>query len=186
MLIRGSEFDGVNVKEYQLSEQDFVSIYRYLGIVYDCDLRSPAEVSTKVSPLGQNAGYGLYNIFAYDAAFEKEGMASMKTLFSDLAKPENYPMYMHCAYGKDRTGTVCAILEALLGFSKEDVIKEYQLSGLEFSGTEKISLQSEFSSFIDKFEALPGKSYREKAESYLLSCGVTEAEIASVRDIFLE
>ena len=186
MLIRGSELDGANVSNYKLSEQDFVSMHRYLGIVYDCDLRSTAENKTNVSALGANIGYRLYNIFAYTDTFEKDGMASVKALFSDLAKPENYPMYMHCAYGKDRTGTACAILEALLGVSKQDIVKDYQLSGLAFPGLERAGIDSDFGKFISRFEEFPGKSYQEKATNYLISCGVTEKEIESIKSIFLD
>jgi hypothetical protein len=34
-------------------------------------------------------------------------------------------------------------------------------------------------------KAYPGNSLKEQAESYLLSCGVTEYRIKSIRNIFL-
>ena len=170
---------------FKLSEQDFVNMHKNLGIVYDCDLRSSAETESTESPLGQSVSYRRYNLFSYTSAFSGEGKAAMKELFTDLSDASHYPMYMHCAYGKDRTGTACFILEALLGLSKENIIKEYQLTGLAFSGTETVGVNSDFGKFISEFEKLPGNNYREKAEGYLLSCGLTEETLEKIKDIFL-
>lgn len=185
LLYRGSELDGKVEPSYKLSDQDFITMHKNLGIVYDCDLRSPAENSSGESALGQSVAYRLYNVLQYRAAFSDAGKASMKALFTDLSDARHYPMYMHCAYGKDRTGTACFLLEALLGMSKEDVIKEYQLSNLTYGDSEQVSIDSEFGRFIIDFEQLPGDNYREKAENYLLSCGLSEATLEKIKDIFL-
>lgn len=185
LLYRGSELDGKVESAFKLSEQDFVNMHKNLGIVYDCDLRSSAETESTESPLGQSVSYRRYNLFSYTSAFSGEGKAAMKELFTDLSDASHYPMYMHCAYGKDRTGTACFILEALLGLSKENIIKEYQLTGLAFSGTETVGVNSDFGKFISEFEKLPGNNYREKAEGYLLSCGLTEETLEKIKDIFL-
>lgn len=54
------------------------------------------------------------------------------------------PYYIHCNEGKDRAGIVCALLEALLGFTPEQIVEDYMLSyqnyyGVE-AGTEKYAL----------------------------------------------
>ena len=83
---------------------------------------------------------------------------------------------MHCTYGCDRTGTVCYLLEALLGVSKGDLLREYGLSNLNI---EKIkSVETGLGQFA-------GETIKEQTESYLLSCGVTEYQIESIRNIFL-
>ena len=42
----------------------------------------------------------------------------------DIHEPldASYPIYMHCTYGMDRTGTMCYLLGALLGMSEEDIV----------------------------------------------------------------
>lgn len=46
----------------------------------------------------------------------------------DLIKDDEVPLYFHCSAGKDRTGIFAALLELLLGVSKEDIIKDYMVS----------------------------------------------------------
>ena len=87
---------------------------------------------------------------------------------------------MHCTYGRDRTGTICCLLEALLGVSEEDLWREYQLSALD----EKY-LDSSFDRFMVALDNLEGDTLQQKTENYLLSIGVTAEEIASIREIFL-
>ena len=131
--------------------------------------------------LGNSVTHKYYNSSMYKYIFDDDASASTRKIFSDIANPSNYPIYMHCTYGNDRTGTICFILEALLGMSNNDILKSYQLSAFcydEFSLTE-------IKEFISAFETLEGETYTEKAENYLLSIGVTEKEIESIRNIFL-
>ena len=99
-----------------------------------------------------------------------------------LANKNNYPVYMHCTYGRDRTGTICYLLEGLLGISQEDAAKEYALTAFSGLSIDKNS----FSKFQNAVDGLKGASFQEKVEGYLLSVGVTPAEINSIRNIFLE
>ena len=106
----------------------------------------------------------------------------MKDIFTDLANPANYPMYLHCTYGRDRTGTVCYLLEALLGVSEEDLIDEYELSALFYFSADTDAINS-MKLTLDTYE---GNTTKEKVENYLLECGVTMEQMDSIREIFLE
>ena len=44
---------------------------------------------------------------------------------------------VHCAAGKDRTGTLCALIQAVLGVSREDIMADYMMT-LEAVDIEKI------------------------------------------------
>jgi hypothetical protein len=88
---------------------------------------------------------------------------------------------MHCTHGKDRTGTVCYLLEALLGVSDSDLRKDYELSVFTYS---KLDFE-EFAVFVDRIDRMEGARTQEKVEGYLLSVGVTADEIASIRSIYL-
>ena len=82
---------------------------------------------------------------------------------------------------QDRTGTVCYLLEALLGVDEVSLMKDYQLSGLHHGGVSA----DEMSEFVGRLKGLSGATMQEKVEGYLLSIGVTAEEIASIRHIFL-
>eukprot|EP00210_Caulerpa_lentillifera_P006934 g6630.t1 len=45
-----------------------------------------------------------------------------------FANADNYPILMHCTHGKDRTGIVAYLLEAICGVSLEDITNDYTLS----------------------------------------------------------
>ncbi|MGH0001165.1 tyrosine-protein phosphatase [Pseudovibrio ascidiaceicola] len=47
-----------------------------------------------------------------------------------LLEEQNYPLMFHCAGGKDRTGYVAAVLMLSLGFSEEDVMRDYLTTNL--------------------------------------------------------
>ena len=88
------------------------------------------------------------------------------------------------------TGTVCFLLEALLGVEKEDLLLEYTLTGFAFP---HVSLDrtdatnpTNFLQFVEDFERLAGDTYAEKAETYCKSVGLTDKEIASIRSLLLE
>lgn len=51
-----------------------------------------------------------------------------RRVFDMLADAERYPMLIHCAAGKDRTGIVMALLLSMLGVDRETVMEEYELS----------------------------------------------------------
>ena len=176
LLFRGTELDGVVEPDYKITEKGIATMLSTLKIKTEMDLRKTGE-----DMLGDTVTHKYYNSSMYKYIFDSDAVISTKNIFSDLANPANYPVYMHCTYGSDRTGTVCFILEALLGMSKNDIIKEYQLSAFCY---DDFSL-NEIKEFIAEFETLEGETYTEKAENYLLSIGVTEKQIESIRNIFL-
>ncbi len=71
-----------------------------------------------------------------------------------MADRENYPIYLHCTYGNDRTGTICYLLEALLGVRDEDLLKEYRLSVTYYG--RRLSLAS-INSLASQIQQYPGK-----------------------------
>jgi hypothetical protein len=71
---------------------------------------------------------------------------------------------------------VCYLLEALLGVSRGDCLKDYGLSNLNIANIKAVE---------DGLKGYEGDTLREQTESYLLSCGISEYQIATIRNIFL-
>lgn len=177
LLYRGSELDGMIEPDYKLTETGITQMREMLGIRMDMDLRHAGE-----NVLGEDVKHVCYSAIQYSGIFADERKEAVRRVFADLANPENYPIYMHCTYGADRTGTICYLLEALLGVSDADLMRDYELTGLTYQYVS----ESLMDPFVEEMAAYEGETTMEKVENYLLSIGVTEEEIASIRQIFLE
>jgi protein-tyrosine phosphatase len=101
----------------------------------------------------------LYTIDSIGAAFRA---------FGDGAA---YPVYFHCTWGRDRTGVVGAVLLLALGVKREDILLEYSLSKATVG-----AYPASLTAVLDEIEQSGG------IDAYLALVGVTESEIAVLRD----
>ena len=103
----------------------------------------------------------------------------------DLAKPETYPTYIHCAGGADRTGSLIYILEALCGVDEADMDIDYELTSFAtiFGLRDRnVTLTISFKRFKDCFSVYPGSTVSERvANACKTTFGLTDEEIASIR-----
>lgn len=175
LLIRGCELDGAIEGDYVLTNKGMVEMLEVLGIKTEMDLRMETDLCKDA--LGAGVEHTYYDAMMYGFIFDDFGKNQIRAVFSDLADPDNYPIYMHCTCGVDRTGTVCYLLEALLGVSRGDCRRDYGLSY-------RVSM-SEFPAIEEKLGEFSGETLKEQTESYLLSCGESEYQINSIRNIFL-
>ena len=131
--------------------------------------------------------------------YDSYGRTAVKNFFSMLADNDGYlPIYFHCAQGKDRTGFLATLFQALLGVSKEDILRDYLLSNLGKTGSVSISKITSNYNYVDYFlegkevtndgkkDRAEGSTIAERAYNYLLSCGLTEGQLKTIRDNFLE
>ncbi len=185
MIIRGTEMDGMVEASYFLSAKDVEMVQDQFSFVYDMDLRHPSEVSEiKGSHLGADVGYKCYGAPMYLNVFNDSYKQVVKNIFSDLAKEENYPMYMHCTYGADRTGTFVYLLQGLLGMSEQDMVREYQMTGMKIR---EYATSTRMNTMAERISEFPGDTTAQKIEHFLTKeVGVTKAQIQSIRDILLE
>lgn len=61
--------------------------------------------------------------------------SGFQNIFADtlrfMANSDNHQaagVLVHCAAGKDRTGTLCALIQAVLGVSREDILADYMMT----------------------------------------------------------
>lgn len=97
---------------------------------------------------------------------------------------------IHCLEGKDRTGFVLAVLECLMGASKDEVIADYMVTYYNYYGVtpDDARYASIANSNIIKtlervfgLESLDGVDLASTAEGYLTAIGLTEDEISSLK-----
>ncbi|MBR6740978.1 MAG: tyrosine-protein phosphatase [Clostridia bacterium] len=179
LLYRGCELDGAVEEKYTITPEGVNTMLSVFGIKTDMDLREPTDNLYGLDALGAGVDHVYYSAPNYSAIFDHP--EPIRKVFSDLADRSNYPIYLHCTYGQDRTGTVCYLLGAILGMDESSLMKEYQLSAFHHSD---VSMDWMYK-FIGRINGLPGDSVNEKIEGWLLSIGVTAEEISSIRDIFL-
>lgn len=183
LLIRGAELDGLSTAVNIIPDDKLEEVQREYDFVYDMDLRrSEIYIGKFTSRLGvpQSFYYGPQ----HGEIFHKNFSAALKRIFSDLANPENYPMYLHCTWGQGRTGTVVFLLQGVLNMSEEDMVQEYRRSAYWES---KMATSEDMRVITTGLEAYAGDTLQEKIVTFLITeIGVTEEEIASIRSIFLE
>ena len=105
-------------------------------------------------------------------------------VFELLGNEANYPVYVHCSIGTDRTGYVCYLINALVGVPYETLERDYLLSNLgKIGGSRNIArIKNDYIEYINKFD---GATLAEKTANYLLSLGVTQAQIDTVRKVMV-
>lgn len=117
------------------SDEDLAAL-RKLGIRTSIDLRTRLELTTSgkdpSGPTGIPASINVPMIGVVSAAGYRDIIKNQKPalarVFTALAKGATYPVIVHCAGGKDRTGIVSALLLDLLGVSRPQIIQDYMLS----------------------------------------------------------
>lgn len=107
------------------------------------------------------------------------------------------PMYIHCQEGKDRTGFVCLLLEALAGASYDELLCDYMKTYENYYGITQEYTPDKydavvfvyFDSFVaylhgtEDIDVLTSADYTEDAVNYLLDAGMTADEITSLRNM---
>ncbi len=183
ILFRSTELDGAVVEDYAITPDGVNAMLTVLGIKTDFDLRYAADNPNNINPLGAGVEHNYYSMPMYSEVFKQSNKETVRKVFSDLSKSGKYPVVLHCTHGMDRTGTVCYLLGAVLGVGEEDLMRDYQLSAFTHGEMWGMAQMNEFIGMLKSYE---GSTLKEKAENYLLSVGVTQAEISNLRAIYLE
>ena len=119
---------------------------------------------------------------------DQENMKTIASGLADITDAEG-PLLINCSLGRDRTGVICALLEALCGATYDEIVQDYMVS---YDCLHRIDMNPDslqyrlFKARIDEQLAaifgveigdLPGVDMRPAARDYLTRCGMTEAEI---------
>ena len=125
-------------------------------------------------------GYG--DTFQYDDEY--------KAFFTMLADENNYPVYMHCTGGADRTGSAIYLLHTMLGVSDVECLQGYELTSFstyglrdtQYTGAE---YKGYWDAFMEKLDTYAGSTKQEKVETWMKTVvGISQAQIDKIKAIF--
>lgn len=132
----------------------------------------------------------LWESYLYTLTEHQENMAGV---FHAIASAEEGAVLFHCALGKDRTGIVAALLLALAGVDRMDIIADYQVSNTYLQPMFRTMVEDgnelfdeaknpHLKSDPDTMDRL--LTYLETecggARAYLQSIGMTDAELNAI------
>jgi len=107
-----------------------------------------------------------------------------------FANQRNYPILFHCTYGRDRTGTLAFMLNGLLGVSKKDLYRDFELtflsgkSGSKKSGKRRMRRIDKVYRYMSRYKN-SSKPLSYNIEAFLLDNGMKKSEIDRIRAIML-
>lgn len=109
---------------------------------------------------------------------------SLAAIFWTLSKKECQPFLIHCEIGRDRAGTICFLLESLLGESEENMIIDYGLSFFVRAADSNLIYRFYDESFHPLMDYIKGyggaKDYQRGAKAFLMDCGLSEAILGKI------
>ena len=194
LVYRGSVLD----RHYFVPTEEGKRVFlEELKIKTELDLRQPTE-NREANPFEGRIRILPMPYRPYSEIFEEEhrrGICEIMNVFADEA---NYPIYIHCFGGADRTGMLAMYLEAIAGESDEYILTEYELTGLSMymGGTkegiaqgETAGLRSRNAEYFRPFLKLLGHygasdaTFAERLIAFLLDCGVTRETMDAVARI---
>ena len=169
------------------SDRDF--FYNVVGLKNEVDLRNPNDTSDwaakaeshKFDPSGEHVAYNNHSIANNDLPTRGE----IVKVWRLLTTPAKLPAYFHCKSGRDRTGIVASVLLAVLGVSRDDILRDYQTTSDKDNWT-TYGFNKIFDTTLANYGKDASLSLAENASAYLQDCGITAEEIETFRAAMLE
>ena len=93
-----------------------------------------AEADRAVPTRAARAGQSRTDMTGYYVGYLEDAPHNLATALRLLADPDTGPALVHCAAGKDRTGTVVALALSLAGVTREAVVADYVRSAERIDG----------------------------------------------------
>lgn len=169
----------------QPGEADREVLVDFLGIRHQFNLRGQEEAEEEgvaESPLGIRNH--LYSTFAW---YNLTNTTLWREMLTDIFEAISYgePIFFHCSAGADRTGTMAFVLEGLLGVSRSDMDKDYELTSFSSAFVEhRPSARrrtGELKSLVTNINSFSGDTTRDKLVSFVKSLGFTADQINAFR-----
>ncbi len=163
-----------------ISKPDFNSPY-FLSLYRRQTVLLAASPTEKVMPLAMNMNYKSDDFRGKVA----DGFKQILTY--------NGPYYIHCQEGKDRTGFVCIVLEALCGASYQELVDDYMFTyynyykitkesdSLRYNVIKERNVDTMLRFLVgDNNAKLDGMNFTPYIKTYLINGGMTSSEVDSL------
>ncbi len=154
---------------------------------FSCDYFLSLYEEGNVIPLAMNANYG-------SEAFRKKAADGLTAMSLN-----DGPYLVHCTEGKDRTGFICLLIEALAGASYEEIVSDYMITYDNYYEISTEKYRDKYDVIIDKVLVpmiriivddekveLENANMAFYAEQYLLSGGMEKEAIERLKGIILK
>lgn len=194
----GMIYRGAQLSYYSSGGDAVYSLIDSIGIHYlrdickircEIDLRTDAQViGISSSPIGDDVEYihYPYSDASYTDIINPAGSYAGQTkdmitkIMQNIAS--GIPTYIHCQAGADRTGTICMVLEALLGVSGRDCDKDYELTTFYYQGSYyRPRTDSNWVALRNYISRLSGDTLLDKAVSWCKLMGIQASLINCYR-----
>lgn len=221
MIYRGGQLNGYAGMD-SLTERGKRVFSGILGIRSEIDLRTPGRDDG-----GQNSCWwsdsatylkadftqycmifpGFLQTEPYYRGYDEDTVPALQKIFALLSDEKNYPVYIHCNAGADRTGTLIFLINGLLGVSYEDLTRDFELTSFSYYGkrwrsaieggkfTESGVMEDSESNYVawgKMYEIMmreysQGGPLSEAVERYFVTvCGISVNVLERVKEILLE
>lgn len=137
-------------------------------------------------------------------SYDERTKSSLQSIFELLADESNYPVYVHCNAGADRTGTIAFLVNGLLGVGYENLTRDFEITSftsqktLRWRGSEGNFkdgvMQDDSNNYVawgKMYDYMmryygEGKTLSEAIENYLTShCEIKKVALEKVKALLL-
>lgn len=198
LVFRGSEFDTSKARglpdaknpdktvhaNRDLTDEGLRVFRDEMRIRTDLDLRNPKYHTV----LGPDVRHVVEPVGAYHRMLASpKGRQTVAECLRVFADERNYPVYVHCAGGADRTGSIVFLLEGICGVSEADLSIDYELTSFGGLGyRQRFNHSYYFASLVALMKERQGATLSEQIRSYVKTeLGLTDGEIAAIRRILV-
>ena len=180
LLFRGSALE---YNEYRLARDADLQELERLNIRLEVDLRSDAEAwghdllmeKAQDRSMIPGASYvripimGYYNGVVQDSDRYPMTVAALEQIIDSVI--QGRPVFIHCAAGADRTGTIAVLLEGLLGVSRSDIDKDYELTTFGSDNGLRSRAFDEYLSLMYGISLAGGDTFEDQCINWFLKAG---------------
>lgn len=186
LLYRGGEPYNQLTDDSKSQCVKFLGIQKEVNLVFTSDLGGRTE-----SGFGPEVDMLHVDMTWNDLSYQKSS-GNIKAIMEPIMDYviSGKPTYFHCSMGADRTGVVALLCEAILGMSQSDIDKDYELtnfySGVSTDSDARRRNETVWTREINYINTYSGDTFRDRAVSLLLSCGITIDKINKFRAAIID
>jgi protein-tyrosine phosphatase len=177
----------------RITEEGLEYMSEVMGIKSEIDFRTSGEAGFEGGSYIPGATLNYITINGYNHTFDYDD--EYYQFFSMLADEDNYPVYMHCTGGADRTGSAVFLLHTMLGVSDLECLQGYELTSYSIYGLRDTKLETVNSkenvyktyweNFMAKLDSYAGNTRQEKVETWMKTVvGISQEQIDKIKSIF--